>query len=223
MAALELTVYIDYHCPYSARVVRWLAGLGPERVRPRYRFFSLEQVNRDPAAGSWRIWEQPLDYEHHRGRRDRRSLAAFLVTDLLERRESPAVVERFRHALLDARFHDGADLSDLALLAALAAGAGADATALGRALGDEAALAVARRRIADDWEAARERFETFGVPTLDLGDDPPVYLRLERDPTPAEGLALLDGLLGLRRAAPFLLELKVPERRVPEPVAGPAG
>lgn len=218
MDAFDLTAYVDYQCPYSARVVRWLAALGPGRVRSRYRFFGLEQVNRDPTATEWRLWEQPLDYAHHRGRQDRRSLAAFIVTDLLERMSPSAVVERFRDAVLDARFRDGADISDLELLVDLAAGAGGDRLGLERAVGDEAATHAARVRLAGDWYAARARYEVFGVPTLELGEDPPFYLRLERDPTLDEGVALLDGLLRLRRAAPFLVELKVPER-----VASPVG
>ena len=214
MEPLELDVFFDYHCPYSERAIRWLELLGPERIRPRYLFFPLEQVNRDAAASEWRLWEQPLDYGHYRGRQDRRALPSFLVTALLEADEMPEVVSRFRLAVLDARFREAADLSDLALLRRVAADAGADAARLEAALADPVRVATARKRIADDWREARSEYLIFGVPTLRPHEGAPFYLRLERGPGPEEAVGLFDRLIELRRAAPFLVELKVPERTI---------
>lgn len=207
---MDLTVFIDYQCPYSDRAVRWLEGLGPDRVRVRYRLFSLEQVNRDQDATSWRLWDQPLDYEHYRGHDDRRSLAAFLVTKVLEAFQ-PGVVAQFRLAVFGARFREGADISSIQAVRALAVAAGADPGRLDALLADPGVVADARRAIAEDWAAARERYRTFGVPTLDFGAGAPLYLRLERDPAPDEGRSFFDRLAELRRAAPFLLELKAAE------------
>jgi hypothetical protein len=209
-----LEVFFDYHCPYSERAIRWLELLGPQHIRPRYRFFPLEQVNRDAVASEWRLWEQPLDYEHYRGRQDRRALQSFLVTALLEADEVREVVSRFRLAVLDARFREEADLSDLALLRRVAADAGADAARLEAALADPVRVAAARERIADDWHRARGEYLIFGVPTLRLAEGAPFYLRLEREPGREEAVGLFDRLIELRRAAPFVLELKVPERTV---------
>ncbi len=206
--ALRVVAWIDVQCPYSDRAVAWLDALPPSVLRVEYRLFALEQVNRDPAATDWRIWEQPLDYAHYRGRPDRRSLAAFLVTKLLERAEPPDVLRRFRRAVLDARFVGAADLSDLELLRRLAVEAGADGRRLAAALADETAVREARAAIASDWADAREPFAVFGVPTLDLGIGAPVYLRLERAPTQGEGVDLFDRLVALRREVPWLLELK---------------
>ena len=148
---LPVTVFFDYHCPYSDRVVRWLDLLTPERVAPDYRFFPLEQVNRDPTAETWRVWEQPLDYLHYRGRQDRRPLAPFLVSALVEAIAPGGPVATFRRLVLDARFDERRDITDLELLAALARAAGVDAERLDAALRDPHAVAAARERIEARW------------------------------------------------------------------------
>lgn len=226
-AVLPITVWYDYHCEYSRRAVAWLDGLGTDRVLPMYRAFPREQVNHDPAAETWRIWEQPLDYEHYRGRPQRRALAAFLATEVLATTESPATMCRFREAVYAARFDRLADISDPAVLARAAASAGAGSAGahgeiLQAALGDESTLARARRKLADDWAAARAEWLIFGVPTFQFPEGAPFYLQLERAPEPgAESEDLLRRLVDLRTAAPYLIELKVPERsRTVDPATG---
>ncbi len=208
---MDVAVFYDYHCPYCRRALAWLDGLDDGQVRPRYRLFALEQVNRDPSAESWRLWEQPLDYAHYRGRQDRRPLAAFLVTALVEADEPPPVVRAFREAVYAARFDEGRDISDLALLVDLSTLAGADRERLSRSIDDPARDAVARDRIRDDWLAARSEYAIFGVPTLWLPGRAPIYLRLARPPGPAEGERLWERLIELTDAHPNLLELKVPD------------
>ncbi len=209
---LDLTVWYDYHCPYSHRVVAWLIGLGPERVRPRFRPFPLEQVNRDATATEWRLWEQPLDYVHDRERQDRRPLQAFLATAVLEASETPEVVDRFRLAVYRARFDDEADISDVDLLVRLAAGVGADGGLLAGAMADERALAAARAGLAAAWVDARSTWQIFGVPTLQPEGEVPYYLRLERLVEPGhEAVDLLDRVFGLRREASLVLEIKLPD------------
>lgn len=207
----ELVVCYDYHCPYSARVVRWLEGLGPTLARPTYRMFALEQVNVDPTAGTWRLWDQPLEYEHYRGRQDRRSLAAFLITAIVEEIAGPEAARLFRLAVYRARFDDGLDISDLVTLRSLGIEAAVAPDTLDAALADPGAWARARARLAEDWASARAEADVFGVPTLVLPGDRPVYLRLEREPSGAEAADLLRRLVDLRRAAPWLLELKLAE------------
>ena len=209
---LDLTVWYDYHCPYSFRATEWLLGLGPDRVRPRFRSFALEQVNRDATATAWRLWEQPLDYVHYRERQDRRPLHAFLATAVLEEVEAQAVVDRYRLAVYRARFDDQADISSVDLLVRLAAAAGADDRRLARAMDDEAALTAARAGLAQAWDDARSEYAIFGVPTLQPAGERPFYLRLDRPVDPAGATDLLDRVIGLRRDAPLVIELKLPER-----------
>jgi predicted DsbA family dithiol-disulfide isomerase len=211
-APLDLTVWYDYHCPYSHRALEWLIGLGPERVRPRFRPFPLEQVNRDATASEWRLWEQPLDYVHYREREDRRPLHAFLATAVLEASEPSEVVDRFRLAVYRARFDDAADISDVDLLVRLALGVGADGRRLAAAMSDETALTPARAGLAVAWSDARSTWEIFGVPTLEPSGARPFYLRLERLVEPGqEASELFDRVIGMRRDAPLVLELKLPD------------
>jgi hypothetical protein len=202
---------MDYHCPYSDRAVRWLDGLGPARVRVRHRFFGLEQVNRDPTASEWRLWEQPLDYQHYRERQDRRPLAAFLATAVIEASEPEDVQRRFRRAVYAVRFEQAGDISDVDVLEGVAEAAGAQPGRIRDGLDDPEQDVAGRRRIADDWAHARAEYETFGVPTLRFGDERPFYLRLARPIADGGEAAFLDALLAFRSAAPDVLEVKLPD------------
>jgi len=213
--APHVTIYFDYHCPYSYRAEQWLATLGSDRVAVEHRFLSLEQLNRDPEAASWRIWEQPFDYEHHRARPDRRSLAAFLATAFAEGAGGPALepslVGRLRLAIFAARHDERLDISDLGVLDRIAAAVGVAPGWLAGRFADPESVAAARARLAADWAAARSPYRCFGVPTLVVDDAPPVYLRLVRPPTPTEGERLLAWLRERSTALPIVLELKLPE------------
>ena len=211
-APLELTVFYDVHCPYSDRVLAWLADLGRDAVSAQYRTFPLEQVNHDASATEWRLWEQPLEYEHYQGRQDRRALPAFIAILLAERIAPVGIVDRYRLLVSRARHGLGRDVTDHEFLLELADEAGVDARALGRLLDDEGALRWARRRIADDWAEARADYEIFGVPTLRLDGVPPFYLRLERVPRGEDARELLESIGGFGRRLPQVVEIKVPER-----------
>lgn len=208
---LPLTVWYDVQCPYSDRVLRWLDRLGPARVRPTFRVFSLEQVNHDPDATTWRLWEQPLDYAHYRGRPDRRSLAAFLTILLLEATASPEAVDRYRLAVSTARHVDRQDISKRDVLLAIAARNEVDPRALAELLDDPDSVASARERIRSDWLAARSDYQVFGVPTLRVAGAAPYYLRLEHEPGFDEALGLLATLRGLPDRLSLVQELKVAE------------
>ena len=211
MPPIDVELFIDYHCPYSQRVFAWLDALVPGRVRIRHRLFSLEQVNVDASAIEWRLWEQPLDYAQYRGRQRRRSLAAFLATAIVEAAEPPEVTRRFIRALYSARFEERADISDDEVLERAATAAGAEGHRVLDGLADLRSVASARRRIAEDWAAARAEYAIFGVPTLRIDGSRPFYLRLGRMLGADEGAGFLDALLTFRAAAPDVLELKVAE------------
>lgn len=212
---MELELFYDYQCAYSNRAIRWLDALGPATVRVIARQFAQEQINRDPTATTWRLWEQPLDYEHHEGRARWRALAAFLATASVEASEAPETARRFRLAVFEARWTDRRDVSDPVVLVDLATAVGADSTALAETLAGSSSTGAdrqlaARARIAADWAASQRDFEIFGVPTLRWGVHAPVYLRLDHTPDPEEGPELLSAIVGLRERFPLVLELKVP-------------
>lgn len=211
MAPVDVELFMDYHCPYSYRVVAWLDALEPERVRVRHRLFALEQVNHDPAAEQWRLWEQPLDYAQYRGRQHRRSLAAFLATAIVEATEPRETARRFRLEVYAARFEARADIADVEVLERAAIAAGAVPGRVRDGLANPRAIIAARARIAEDWAAARAEFTIFGVPTVRFDASPPFYLRLARPVGPDAGPGFLDALLAFRAAALDVLELKLPE------------
>jgi predicted DsbA family dithiol-disulfide isomerase len=211
----KVEVFMDFHCPYSYRAVCWLDELPAGIVDVRHRLFALEQVNRDPDAASWRIWEQPLDYVHYRDRPDRRGLAAFLATAVVEAGLDGDAARRLRRAIYEARFETALDISDPDVLDAAGVTAGLPVGWIRGALLDDARTGPARERLARDWAAARSPFLVFGVPTLAFADEAPVYLRLEAAVPPSEGTAFLDALRAFRRAAPGVLELKQPDPAVP--------
>jgi 2-hydroxychromene-2-carboxylate isomerase len=207
---IEATLWYDYQCPYSYRATAWLDGLGGV-VDVTYRCFPLEQVNRDADADTWRLWEQPLDYQHDRGRQDRRPLAAYLLTLVAAELADADAIRRLRLAIYAARHDERRDIADMESLLAIADGAGLDRLALESALADPGALARARRQLADDWTDARSEYAVFGVPTISLDGGRPFYLRLARAPGPADSTGLLDRLLAIQAGATEVLELKLPE------------
>lgn len=208
---LAVELFLDYHCPYSYRAVAWLDDLGPELVAVRHRLFALEQVNRDPDAAEWRLWEQPLDYRHFRDIPERRPLIAFLATDIVERGEPDEVARAFRLALYMAKFDVGKDLSDLDVVEQAGAIAGVAAGRIREGIADPGSQATARRRIEEDWAAARSEYRIFGVPTIRLGRERPFYLRLAGMATLEDGPRLLQTLATVQATPPGILEIKLPE------------
>ena len=212
---VAVDAFMDFQCPYSYRVVAWLDELGPERVTVRHHFFAIEQVNRDPAATEWRLWDQPLDYRHWRELPDRRPLLAFLAMAIVEATEPADVTQAFRLTLYMARFDFGKDISDLEVVEQAARMSGVAEGRIRTGLGDPAQEAAARGRIAADRALARGEFEIFGVPTLRLDGSRPVYTRLAGMVAPADAARLLETLVAVRDAAPEILELKAVEPAKP--------
>lgn len=215
MNAIELELFYDYQCVYSNRVTHWLDALEVGTVEVVGRQFAQEQINRDPAAATWRLWEQPLDYEHHEGHARSRALAASLATASIEASETTEIARQFRLAVFEARWTDRRDVSDPTVLVELAAAVGADSAALADMLAGSGRSGAgrqeaARARIAADWAAARSDFAIFGVPTLRWDGHAPVYLRLDHTPDPDEGAELFACIVNLRERFPLVLELKVP-------------
>jgi predicted DsbA family dithiol-disulfide isomerase len=211
---VELDLFYDFHCPYCYRAVDWLDQLTPDAVEPHHRLFGLEQVNRDPEAEDWRLWEQPLDYRHYRERQDRRPLAPFLAMAHVEAVEPEDVVRRFRLGVFAARFDEAEDITEVGRLAGVLERAGGDRDRFKDRFEDAAADVAARVRISTDWAAARGEFAIFGVPTLRLeGARRPYYLRLEHRLSDDEGRAFWARLRDLVEESPYLLEIKGAERR----------
>ena len=138
-----------------------------------------------------------MDYQHYQERHDWRALAPFLATAIVEDHAGAAVSRRFRRAVYAAQFEDRLDISEPTLLDVAGVKAGLLPGWVEEALPDTSRTDAARRRLADDWAAARSPFLVFGVPTLVLDEQAPVYLRLDAPIPPANGAAIPDGLPSL--------------------------
>jgi hypothetical protein len=203
--------FVDFHCPFSYRIVSWLDDLGPERVTTRHHLFAIEQVNRDPTGDAWRLWEQPLDYRHWKDVPEKRPLLPFMAMAIVEAGEPVQVARDFRLSLYLAKFDFGKDLSDIDVVEVAGRMSGVAEGRIRAGIADPAVSAAARARIAADFGLARSEYEIFGVPTIRLDGDRPIYVKLA-GMVPADAAPrLLETLLAVRAERPEILELKLPD------------
>lgn len=201
--------FVDFHCPFSYRIVAWLDDLGPERVSVRHHLYAIEQANRDATSTEWRLWDQPLDYRHWKDVPEKRPLLSFLAMAIVEATQPADVAQAFRLTLYMAKFDFGKDISDLEVVEQAARMSGVTPGRIQAALADPVQEAAARARIAADWALARGEYEIFGVPTLRLDGGRPTYTRLGEAVSAADGPRLLETLRAVRLGPPEILELKV--------------
>ena len=210
-AAIVVDAFVDFHCPFSYRVVAWLDDLGPERVIVRHHLFAIEQVNRDATGTDWRLWDQPLDYRHWKDIPEKRPLLPFMAMAIVEANEPAQVARDFRLSLYMAKFDFGKDISDIEVVEVAGRMSGVADGRLRAAIADRAESTAARARIEADFRLARSEYEIFGVPTLRLNGDRPMYLRLAGMVPVEDGPRLLETLLAVRSGPPEILELKLPD------------
>ena len=199
--------WIDPSCPWAWQTIRWLHELRDRSLlHLTYGFFSLE-LNASPPG-------TPFDE------------AAVLYGDALKalalarREEGDDAVERI-YLAIGRRSHDAREEMSMTLLRAAAADAGDP---------ELPARATATNSLADELTAefleARE-LNVFGVPTLQIDRDKPIYGPLiALAPTGEDALELWRSTRALS-ARPDFFELKrwprdVKPGRRPEPPNGPA-
>jgi predicted DsbA family dithiol-disulfide isomerase len=165
------------------------------RVRPvevRWRFFSLEEVNK--GEGGTVDWEQG------------RSAPVLRLLALVRRRHGEEAVDRLYMALARARFERDEKLDDPTVAEAALEEAGLDRGLRAAALADPAT----RQEVEAEHAAIVARTEAFGVPTLVLDDgEGPEMFGPVIDPVPQGEAAgeLWDRVLWLTRQ-PGFFELK---------------
>jgi predicted DsbA family dithiol-disulfide isomerase len=196
MSAGELTVYIDFLCPWAYRGSMWLSEVEKAgRIRPQYRFFSLMQ-NHDARQGTPEppIWERDAKAK---------GLPAFLAATAA-RAQGEDAGNRFRLALQRARHEDNLPL---------------DERATHRTVAERAKLDVARWELdlqnanfgtlaAEHTDAVRRG--VFGVPTLVWPEGRSYYVKIT-DLIPAgRAVALYDAIETVHRFGE-VVEIKTPE------------
>jgi predicted DsbA family dithiol-disulfide isomerase len=160
----ELTVYIDFLCPWAYRGAMWLDEVtAAGRIEPVYRFFSLMENHRIREGGAATpVWEQEAPVP---------GIEAFRAA-IAARNQGPEAGDRFRRELQLARHRDALKADDPATQEVAAGRAGLD---LARFRRDRlsASLSVLA---ADHAEAVRKG--VFGVPTLVWPEGRSYYLKI---------------------------------------------
>jgi predicted DsbA family dithiol-disulfide isomerase len=205
---IEVTVHIDFLCPFAYRASQWfdiLKEQRPDALAITWKYFSLEQIN-TPADLDWRVWEQPADYPGRPGSNPNyRALHAFWAAEAA-RRQGDAAFNAFRTALFNARHREKLDFSDRAAIAAVAAGIDLDMDRFAADVQDRALLEALRR----DHEGARAQYDTFGVPTICFDERNAIYLKLGEVPPAEEAWPFFEQLRADIVGRPWLVEIKRP-------------
>lgn len=188
--------FFDPMCPWAYQTSRWIRAVrGATGLEIRWRFFSLEEVNR--VEGRKHPWERPWSYGWSQMR-----------VGALLRRGSADAVDRWYAAAGDAFHGRGIKTHDPEVHRALVADLGFPG-AVDEALADETTADEVRA----DHEEAVERYGAFGVPTIVLPGDHAVYGPvITPAPTGDEALRLWQLLLGWRDF-PHLYEIHHPKTR----------
>ena len=168
--------------------------------RPRWRYFSLTQVNaaRTGKPEGWTVWDAAED-EEVRGR------AAFRAAEAAARQGR---FEEMHHALLDARHEQERDLEDPAVVREVAGSAGLDLERFDDDLRDPALLEALRR----DHVEGVETFGVFGTPTFVAAGGGSAYVRLREVPAGEEAERAVRLIEEMLSDHAYLLELKRPDR-----------
>ncbi|TME57135.1 MAG: DsbA family protein [Chloroflexi bacterium] len=196
MSAGELTVYIDFLCPWAYRGSMWLADVEKAgRVRPQWGFFSLSQ-NHEARGGT----PEPPTWERNP---QAKGLPAFLAATAA-RAQGEDAGNRFRLALQRARHEDHLPV---------------DQHSTHRLAAERAKLDVARWELdvqtADFGTLAAEHTEAvrrgvFGVPTLVWPEGRSYYLKITELIPGDRAVALFDAIETVHRFGE-VIEIKTPE------------
>jgi len=196
MSAGELTVYIDFLCPWAYRGSMWRADVEKAgRVRPQWGFFSLSQ-NHEARGGT----PEPPTWERNP---QAKGLPAFLAATAA-RAQGEDAGNRFRLALQRARHEDHLPV---------------DQHSTHRLAAERAKLDVARWELdvqtADFGTLAAEHTEAvrrgvFGVPTLVWPEGRSYYLKITELIPGDRAVALFDAIETVHRFGE-VIEIKTPE------------
>ena len=189
-----IDVYVDIICPYAFQTSLWLRDLVTQGVvTVRWRFFSLEEINRPD--GKPHPWERSWAYGFSMMR-----IGALLA------RQDPALWDQWYLAAGTALHVDGLKAHTPEVARSLLAQIELDPGLVDEALNDPSTAAEVRA----DHESIVAR-GTFGVPTIVFRDDQALFGPVLIDPpVGSDARALWDLVSGWRRF-PHLYELKRPK------------
>ena len=196
MTQSDLTVYVDFLCPWAYRGAMWLDEVARAgRIQTAYRFFSLMENHRTREGGSATpVWEQEAPVQ---------GIEAFRAA-LAARSQGVEAGDRFRRELQLARHRDALKVDDPATHELAAQRAGLD---LERFRHDR--LSASLSVLATDHAEAVAK-GVFGVPTLVWPEGRSYYLKIN-DLIPAERAVALYDAIELVHRFGEVVEIKTPE------------
>ena len=203
MEPIEFDIFYDYSCPFVYRVAQMLetvAASGERDIKPKWRYFSLTQVNSKEA--DWTVWGAP-DTEPVRGR------LAFMAAEAARRQRG---FDAIHLALLHARHRDLRDVDDPEVLVDIAAQAGLDGDRFRSDLSDRTSLDA----LARDHQDGRSSHGVFGTPTLVFDNGGAAYVRLAQAPGPADAVRIFDRIVSIAAGEADILEIKRPRKPTPD-------
>lgn len=192
---LAVAYHFDIMCPYAFQTARWIREVRDETgLEVRWRFFSLEEVNR--VEGKKHPWERDWSYGWSMMR-----IGARL------RRDDPALLDAWYEAAGAALHVDGRKPHDPAVARGLLAELDLDPALVDEALADD----TTHDEIRAEHQAVLDA-GGWGVPTLVFDDGQAFFGPVLVDPpTGTDAVRLWDLVLGWREF-PHLYELQRPKR-----------
>jgi predicted DsbA family dithiol-disulfide isomerase len=196
----RITVYYDYTCPYSYRVLRWLETVKQtgRELTLIWRTFSLKEVNRRAEDDSF-LADTPVQSV---------SILALMLAKAAQA-HGTEVFERYHEAAFEAMQGQHRRLERPDVLS-LAREAGLDVDRF-----ETEGVERLRKWLAavrTDHREGVARWKVFGTPTLVFQDEMAAYLKFTAVPrSPEEAAEVLDALLCLARCHPELVEIKYPQ------------
>ena len=197
MAPTAVDFHFDIMCPYAFQTSQWMRTVRDATgVEVRWRFFSLEEVNR--VEGKKHPWERPWSY----------GWSMMRVGALLRRTGGMDLLDRWYLAAGTALHVDGRKPHDPAVARHLVGELGLDPGLVDEAIADPTTH--------DEVRFEHERVVSlggFGVPTLVFDDDQALFGPVLIDPpTGAAAVRLWEHTVGWLEF-PHLYELRRPKRR----------
>ncbi|CAN5578574.1 DsbA family protein [soil metagenome] len=191
----SVAFFFDPMCPWAYQTSRWMREVRDRLgLDVRWRFFSLEEINRQP--GKPHPWERPWAYGWSQMR-----IGAWL------RRESMAELDRWYAMVGAAFFERGERTFDRAVHARLLADHDFDPDIIAAALAD----ATTADEVRADHDEVRTRHGGHGVPTLVFADGHALFGPVVVPaPTGDAAMRLWDLVTGWREF-PHLYELRQPK------------
>ena len=200
---IEFEVFFDFHCPFVYRASVLLENVertGSRRLSPRWRYFSLAQVN--SKDDGWTVWDAPV----------REAVKGRLAFKAAEAARRQGRFEDFRMPLLEARHRDRLDIDDVAVVERVAVDSGLDLDRFQRDLADPTVL----HGLARDHTEAVSRHGVFGTPTFVFPGGQAAYVRLAEPVDGPAAVEVFDRLLAVAASEPRILEIKRPRRPSPD-------